>query len=56
MTTKPTVKIQKSKEFATTPANESPSIWYSITTITLEDEYLDLTISLRFDEERASHD
>ena len=56
MTTKPIVKIKKSEEIATTSANESPSIWYSTTTITLEDEYLDLTISLRFDVERASHD
>lgn len=56
MTTKPIVKIKKSKELATTSANESPAIWYSTTTISLEDEYLDLTISLRFDEERASHD
>ena len=56
MTTKQTVKIKKSKEFATTSANESPTVWYSTTTISLEDEYLDLTISLRFDEERASHD
>ena len=56
MTTKPTVKIKKAKAFATTSANDSPKIWYSTTTIELEDEYLDLTISLRFDEERASHD
>ena len=56
MTTKPTVKIKKSKDFATTSANNTPTIWYSTTTISLEDEYLDLTISLRFDEERASHD
>ena len=56
MTTKPIVKIRKSKDFATTSANDSPTIWYSTTTISLEDEYLDLTISLRFDEERASHD
>ena len=56
MTTKPIVKIKKSKEFSTTSANNSPAVWYSTTTISLEDEYLDLTISLRFDEERASHD
>ena len=56
MTTKPIVKIKKSKEFATTSANDTPTVWYSTTTISLEDEYLDLTISLRFDEERASHD
>ena len=56
MNTKPIVKIKKSKDFATTSANNSPSVWYSTTTITLEDEYLDLTISLRFDVERASHD
>ena len=56
MTTNPIVKIKKSKKFSTTSANDSPSIWYSTTTISLEDEYLDLTISLRFDEERASHD
>ena len=56
MTTKPIVKIKKSKEFATSSANDSPSVWYSTTTISLEDEYLDLTISLRFEEERASHD
>ena len=56
MTTKPIVKIKKSKEFATISANNTPEIWYSTTTIELEDEYLDLTISLRFDEERASHD
>ena len=56
VTTKPIVKIKKSKEFATTSVNNTPEIWYSTTTITLEDEYLDLTISLRFDEERASHD
>ena len=56
MTTKPTVKIKKSKELATTSANNSPDVWYSTTTISLEDEYLDLAISLRFDEERASHD
>ena len=56
MTAKPIVKIKKSKEFSTTSANNSPKIWYSTTTVTLEDEYLDLTISLRFDEERASHD
>ena len=49
MTTKPIVKIKKSKEFATTSANNSPTIWYSTTTLTLEDEYLDLTISLRQD-------
>ena len=54
--TKPTVKIKKSKEFSTTSANNTPEVWYSTTTISLEDEYLDLTISLRFDEERASHD
>ena len=56
MTTKPIVKIKKSKEFATTSVNNTPKIWYSTTTISLEDEYLDLTISLRFDEERAAHD
>ena len=56
MTTKPIVKIKKSKEFTTTSANNTPAVWYSTTTITLEDEYLDLTISLRFDEERTSHD
>ena len=56
MTTKPIVKIKKAKEFATPSANNTPKIWYSTTTVTLEDEYLDLTISLRFDEERASHD
>lgn len=56
MTTKPIVKIKKYKEFATTSANDTPEVWYSTTTITLEDEYLDLTINLRFDEERASHD
>ena len=56
MTTKPTVKIKKSKEFATTSANNSPAVLYSTTTISLEDEYLDLITSLRFDEERASHD
>ena len=56
MTTKPIVKIKKAKEFATTAAINTPAVWYSTTTITLEDEYLDLTISLRFDEERASHD
>ena len=56
MITKPIVKIKKSKDFATTSANNTPAVWYSTTTITLEDEYLDLTISLRFDEERASHD
>ena len=56
MTPKLIVKIKKSRDFATTSANESPTIWYSTTTISLEDEYLDLTISLRFDEERASHD
>ena len=55
MTTKPTVKIKKSKDFATTSANNTPEVWYSTTTISLEDEYLDLTISLRFDAERASH-
>ena len=49
VTTKPIVKIKKSKEFATTSVNNTPEIWYSTTTITLEDEYLDLTISLRQD-------
>ena len=53
MATKPIVKIKKAKDFATTSANDSPTIWYSTTTITLEDEYLDLTINLRFGEERA---
>ena len=56
MTSKPIVKIKKSKEFATTSANDTPAIWYSTTTISLEDEYLDLISSLRFDKERASHD
>lgn len=56
MKTKPIVKIKKSKDCATTSANDSPTIWYSTTTISLEDEYLDLTIRLRFDKERASHD
>ena len=56
MNTKPIVTIKKTKEFSTTSENNTPAIWYSTTTISLEDEYLDLTISLRFDEERASHD